>query len=225
MKILVLGSEDRIAEFQLKAVDAEGIEYVKLLQDNSLNLNLTDYEVIFDLNLDEGGDRFYLYKDLDVTVVGSAVKAQLANYIALFPDMVCSLYGMNALPSFINRSKTEVSTLSGQSTDALVTVMDHLGWDMEIVEDRVGMVTPRVIFMIINEAFYTLQEGTAGVKDIDLGMRLGTNYPQGPFEWLDLVGIQHVYETLVALYEDTKDERYKVCPKLKTSYLHGALVD
>jgi len=81
------------------------------------------------------------------------------------------------------------------------------------------MVTPRIIFMIINEACYTLQERTATIQDIDLGMKLGTNYPLGPFEWADKIGIKNVYETLLAVYEDTKDERYKICSLLKTMYL------
>jgi 3-hydroxybutyryl-CoA dehydrogenase len=73
--------------------------------------------------------------------------------------------------------------------------------------------------MIINEACYTLQEGTASMQDIDISMKLGTNYPFGPFEWADKIGIKHVYETLKAVYDDTHDERYKICPMLKTIYL------
>jgi 3-hydroxybutyryl-CoA dehydrogenase len=83
------------------------------------------------------------------------------------------------------------------------------------------MVTPRILFMIINEACYTLQEGTASKEDIDTSMKLGTNYPFGPFEWANKIGIKHVYETLEAIYLDTHDERYKVCPLLKTMYLKG----
>jgi 3-hydroxybutyryl-CoA dehydrogenase len=73
--------------------------------------------------------------------------------------------------------------------------------------------------MIINEAFYTVQEGTATRQDIDLAMKLGTNYPYGPFEWCERIGIRHVYELLQAMYDDTRDERYKVCPLLKKEYL------
>jgi 3-hydroxybutyryl-CoA dehydrogenase len=99
--------------------------------------------------------------------------------------------------------------------------MLQLNWNYKIVEDRVGMVTPRIIFMIINEACYTLQEGTASMQDIDISMKLGTNYPMGPFEWANKIGINHVYQTLENLYQDTHDERYKVCPLLKTKYLKG----
>jgi 3-hydroxybutyryl-CoA dehydrogenase len=94
-----------------------------------------------------------------------------------------------------------------------------LGTEYLLVEDRVGLVTPRIVCMIINEACYTLQEGTATVRDIDLGMKLGTNYPLGPFEWANKIGAKNVYETLQAVYEDTKDERYKICPLLKTRYM------
>ena len=76
-------------------------------------------------------------------------------------------------------------------------------------------------FMIINEACYTLQEGTATIPDIDLGMKLGTSFPKGPFEWANLIGVSEVYHTLKAIYEDTKDERYKICPLLKTKHLKG----
>jgi 3-hydroxybutyryl-CoA dehydrogenase len=128
---------------------------------------------------------------------------------------------MNGLPSFINRSLFEVSVLNDTNKGILNECMDKLNWKYTLVEDRVGMVTPRVIFMIINEACYTLQEGTASMQDIDTSMKLGTNYPFGPFEWSDKVGIKHVYETLEALYKDTKEERYKICPLLKTKYLKG----
>jgi 3-hydroxybutyryl-CoA dehydrogenase len=77
------------------------------------------------------------------------------------------------------------------------------------------MVTPRIIAMIINEAYFTLQERTATRSDIDVSMKLGTNYPFGPFEWATKIGLKNVYNLLNALYNDTKDERYKISPLLK----------
>ena len=67
----------------------------------------------------------------------------------------------------------------------------------------------------------TVQEGTATREDIDIGMKLGTNYPKGPFEWLNEIGIENVYKVLEAIYQDTKEERYKICPLLKEEYLLG----
>jgi 3-hydroxybutyryl-CoA dehydrogenase len=82
------------------------------------------------------------------------------------------------------------------------------------------MVTPRIIAMIINEAFYTVQEGTATKKDIDTAMKLGVNYPKGPFEFLEQIGVEYIYTMLEAIYNDTKEERYKICPALKKAYLN-----
>jgi 3-hydroxybutyryl-CoA dehydrogenase len=104
---------------------------------------------------------------------------------------------------------------------AVEALISSLGWTPRFVESRVGMVTPRIICMIINEAYFTVQEGTASKEDIDLGMKLGTAYPKGPFEWCAQIGVINVYEVLNALYQDTRDERYKICPKLKTEYLRA----
>ena len=62
-------------------------------------------------------------------------------------------------------------------------------------------------------------EGTASREDIDTGMKLGTNYPMGPFEWVAKWGLANIYELLEAMYLDSKDERYKTCPLLKQEYL------
>jgi 3-hydroxybutyryl-CoA dehydrogenase len=51
-------------------------------------------------------------------------------------------------------------------------------------------------------------------------MKLGTNYPLGPFEWAKKIGIENVYLVLDSVYKDTKDERYKICPLLKKEYLN-----
>jgi 3-hydroxybutyryl-CoA dehydrogenase len=54
------------------------------------------------------------------------------------------------------------------------------------------------------------QEGTASRADINTAMRLGTNYPMGPFEWCDKIGIRHVCGVLDAVYRATGNERYKI---------------
>ncbi|HRG10176.1 MAG TPA: 3-hydroxyacyl-CoA dehydrogenase family protein, partial [Cyclobacteriaceae bacterium] len=56
--------------------------------------------------------------------------------------------------------------------------------------------TPRVICMIINEAYFTVEEGTATREDVDLAMKLGTNYPLGPFEWTEKIGLQNIVNVL-----------------------------
>jgi 3-hydroxybutyryl-CoA dehydrogenase len=156
----------------------------------------------------------------ETVIVTSGVKQSLAElvYLELIEDEL-TLIGLNDLPGFINRDKAEISLLRDSDAIKAIAFFKSLNWPCLIVKDRVGMVSPRIVLMIINEACYTLQEGTASIQDIDESMKLGVNYPFGPFEWCDKIGINEVYETLESLYQDTYDERYKICPLLKTKYL------
>jgi 3-hydroxybutyryl-CoA dehydrogenase len=203
MKVLLIGENDRVNELKARIGDRPDLELDRSDEDDPSNLPL--------------------YAGLkEKAVFVSAVKLSLAEAIYTTGSKVkCRLFGINALPTFLVQSKWEVSMYRKFETPELQKVMQTLGIDYLPVEDRVGMIKPRVIFMIINEACYTLQEGTATIEDIDMAMKLGTNYPFGPFEWCDKIGIDSVFETLAAMYEDTKDERYKICPLLKTKYLKG----
>lgn len=132
-----------------------------------------------------------------------------------------SVFGFCGLPTLLNRPLLEVSLYHEADRTKLAETCAALGTDYRVVEDRVGLVTPRVICMIINEACYTLQEGTASIQDIDLAMKLGTGYPRGPFEWANAIGVARVYAVLEAMWHDTHDERYKICPLLKRQALRG----
>ncbi len=123
-------------------------------------------------------------------------------------------FGFCGLPTFLNRELLEVSVRRESELFALESMCKKLKTDFKKVSDSVGLVTPRIICMIINEAFYTVEEGTANRTDIDLAMKLGTNYPYGPFEWCDRIGIKNVVDLLKAVYTNTKDERYVICPLL-----------
>ena len=130
-------------------------------------------------------------------------------------------FGFCGLPTLLNRSLLEVSLCHEADREKLAETCVALGTDYRVVADRVGLVTPRVICQIINEACFTVQEGTATMADVDLGMKLGTNYPHGPFAWANAIGVERVYAVLEALWHDTHDERYKVCPLLKRQALRG----
>ena len=131
------------------------------------------------------------------------------------------VFGFCGLPTLLNRPLLEVSLHHESDREKLAETCAALGTDYRIVADRVGLVTPRVICQIINEACFTVQEGTATMQDVDLGMKLGTNYPRGPFAWANAIGVERVYAVLEAMWDDTHDERYKVCPLLKRQALRG----
>ena len=131
------------------------------------------------------------------------------------------IFGFCGLPTLLNRSLLEVSLYHEADREKLAQTCAALGTDYRVVADRVGLVTPRIICQIINEACFTVQEGTATMQDVDLGMKLGTNYPHGPFAWANAIGVERVYAVLEAMWNDTHDERYKICPLLKRQALRG----
>jgi 3-hydroxybutyryl-CoA dehydrogenase len=89
------------------------------------------------------------------------------------------------------------------------------GLETERVGDFSALVLRRVLFMIVNEAAFALWEGVASGEDIDKGMKLGTNYPAGPLEWADAIGLDRVYNGLKSLHEEYGEDRYRPCPLLR----------
>ena len=90
-----------------------------------------------------------------------------------------------------------------------------------MVIDRTGMVSMRIIAMIINEAYLVLQEGTSDREGIDTSMKLGTNYPYGPIEWSERIGIDLIYFIMKSLLEEFGEDRYRITPLLKEKYLES----
>lgn len=217
----MIGEELRANELRGKLAASKTMEAD--YSDGDDEEDFAEYHAVFDLNFDDDPSNLSVYASLkEKPVFVNAVKLSLAEAVYASQTKVkCQLFGMNAFPTFLSQTKWEISLYRKFETPVLEKVMKEIGIEFLPVEDRVGMVKPRIIFMIINEACYTLQEGTASIEDIDNAMKLGTNYPFGPLEWCDKIGITSVFETLAALYEDTKDERYKICPLLKTKYLRN----
>jgi 3-hydroxybutyryl-CoA dehydrogenase len=93
------------------------------------------------------------------------------------------------------------------------TVSRKMGKETVEVKESPGFVTSRMNALIGNEAFYMLQEGVASARDIDKALKLGLNHPMGPFEMVDLVGLDTRLSILNFLHQ-TLGEKYRPCPLL-----------
>jgi 3-hydroxybutyryl-CoA dehydrogenase len=96
---------------------------------------------------------------------------------------------------------------------AAVEVGKRMGKDVVVVKESPGFITSRINAMIGNEAFYMLQEGVASAADIDKAMKLGLNHPMGPFELVDLVGLDTRLHILEYLHKSL-GEKFRPCPLL-----------
>jgi 3-hydroxybutyryl-CoA dehydrogenase len=99
--------------------------------------------------------------------------------------------------------------------DQAVEFFRSVGLEPAVVPDGPGLVFPRILCMIINEAAFALMEGVASAEDIDTAMKLGTNYPLGPLEWADRIGLDQVLAVLDGLQAEYGDDRYRPAPLLR----------
>ncbi len=98
----------------------------------------------------------------------------------------------------------------------------RMGKECVTVRESPGFVTSRINAMIGNEAFFMLQEGVASARDIDKALKLGLNHPMGPFELVDLVGLDTRLSILRFLHR-TLGEKFRPCPLMEQYVAAGRL--
>ena len=112
------------------------------------------------------------------------------------------------------------------TTPETIAVMEEvsakMGKETVLVKESPGFVTSRINAMIGNEAFYMLQEGVASARDIDKALKLGLNHPMGPFELVDLVGLDTRLSILQYLHR-TLGEKFRPSPLLEQHVEDGRL--
>ena len=92
---------------------------------------------------------------------------------------------------------------------------EELGLVVLWLDDHPGLILSRILCQIINEAAFAVGEGVADMNTVDLAMRLGVNYPAGPFDWGRSISYGRVVRTLDHLYNYYHEDRYRVAPVLR----------
>ncbi len=157
-------------------------------------------------------------KVLSLTYGGSAtVVASCSPH----PDRVV---GFSLVAPVTDATVVEVSpalqTRAGLAEEA-VTLLRAVGLRVAVTGETPGGVAARTVAMLANEAVSALADGTADRDTIDTAMRLGTNYPRGPLEWAEQIGLRGVLSVLEGLHAETGDDRYRPHPLLRRLVLAG----
>src|SRR5262249_3940700 len=111
---------------------------------------------------------------------------------------------------------------SEETLRAIDDAARRMGKETVVVKDSAGFITSRVNAMIGNEPFSMLQEAVASARDIDKALKLGLNHPMGPFELVDLVGLDTRLSVLEFLHKSL-GEKYRPCPLLTQHVKAGRL--
>ncbi len=111
---------------------------------------------------------------------------------------------------------------SDETVKRIREVAMKMGKETVVINEFPGFVTSRISALVGNEAFYMLQEGLGTPEDIDKAIKLGLNYPMGPFELVDLVGLDARLNNLKYLHEKL-GEKYRPAPLLEQYVKAGRL--
>ena len=111
---------------------------------------------------------------------------------------------------------------SDETVETIKQVAVNMGKETVVINEFPGFVTSRISALVGNEAFYMLQEGLGTAEEIDKAIKLGLNYPMGPFELVDLVGLDTRLNNLNYLY-DKLGEKYRPAPLLEQYVKAGRL--
>ncbi len=123
-----------------------------------------------------------------------------------------------ALPSLDAATLVELArtpAITSADATAAETYFRSMGKHVEWVGDAPGLVLGRIVCQIVNEAHFAVGEGVAAAEDVDVAMRLGFNWPRGPFEWAEAIGPARVVSVLDELHSELGAERYRVAPLLR----------
>jgi 3-hydroxybutyryl-CoA dehydrogenase len=120
---------------------------------------------------------------------------------------------INGWPGFLEQEVHELATPDKATAERVKSLYKRLGRSCRIVPDSPGMITARILASVINEAWYTWEAGVSSKEEIDTAMKLGTNYPYGPFEWGERIGIQRICHLLRTLSK--KEPHYSPAESLQ----------
>jgi 3-hydroxybutyryl-CoA dehydrogenase len=141
---------------------------------------------------------------LSLTEMAGALKA---------PSRLAGMHFFNPVHKMKLVEIVQALETSPETLQAIEEVARRMGKETVLVRESPGFITSRVNAMIGNEAFYMLQEGVASARDIDRALKLGLNHPMGPFELVDLVGLDTRLSVLQFLHQSL-GEKYRPCPLL-----------
>lgn len=139
------------------------------------------------------------------------------------PDKVIGMHFMNPVPvmklvEIINGYKTSAAV-----TETITELSRKLGKVPAVTGDYPGFISNRILLPMINEAIFSLEQGVAGVEDIDTIMKLGMAHPMGPLQLADFIGLDVCLAILGVLFDGFGDPRYAPCTLLVNMVTAGDL--
>jgi 3-hydroxybutyryl-CoA dehydrogenase len=139
---------------------------------------------------------------LSITAIGAVTRR---------PDKVIGLHFFYPVPRMRLVEMVRGLATSDDTYQQARAFVEAIGKTAVLAPDYPGFIVNRLLLPMLNEAVFCVMEGTKP-EDVDAGMKLGCNFPMGPLELLDFVGIDVALATMTGLYENLRDSKYRPCP-------------
>ncbi len=130
-------------------------------------------------------------------------------------DKIIGMHFLNPVPKVPLVELVKCLYTSNETVEKIKIFAARIGKTAVEVYEYPGFVTTRAIVPLLNEAMYILLEGVATAKDIDTAMKLGYNFPNGPLEMADMMGLDEVLAWMETLWKTLGEPRYRACPILR----------
>jgi len=139
---------------------------------------------------------------------------KLANHIE-DPTRMLGMHFMNPVPvkKFVEMVRAERT--SEETIEIALALVKRLGKDHVLVKDFPGFIANRVMMLAVNECAFIIQDGVAEAADVDKVFRLGFGHSMGPLATADLIGLDTVLNSILVLFEEYKDPKYRPSPLLQ----------
>jgi 3-hydroxybutyryl-CoA dehydrogenase len=184
MKIAVLANESLKEELCATSFDSTDVIQWFVSYDELSTANGTD--AVMDLLFEQNGwNSKPLEKFLAKPVIVNSV-------IKTTQEIGFPFIRINGWPTFLKRTIAEAACNDEKYKPAVEKIFSAFNRKTEWAPDVKGFVSARVVSMIINEAYFALEEKVSSKDEMDLAMKLGSHYPYGPFEWAEKIGVKNI---------------------------------
>jgi 3-hydroxybutyryl-CoA dehydrogenase len=184
---------------------------------------LADCDLVIESIVEDLQTKKHLFTELDRICKDGAILATNTSTLPVVemamntgrPELVCGIHFFNPAPMM---ALVEVVRAITTSDDTIATATEFAttcGKNPVLVKDQAGFIVNMLLFPYLNNAVRLLDAGVASRDDIDTAMKGGCNFPMGPLELLDLVGLDTSLSIIDALYDEFRDPNYAAAPLLR----------